>query len=391
MNIVLVDDEQVILNGLAKIIPSLCPDWVICDMYTDANDALTNCDWDNVQVALVDISMPGMDGLSLIAALRENDFDTMVIFVTAHADFEYAHEAAHLQMFDYLLKPVTRAALEKSLRKAQNEYEKMLAGRNDSAYIQANLHTLRKHFLGDIMFEERYVSPEEMIVGQRQYELDDCLYSIALLTTSLKRNAVKTELAKVLQPNGWMIYGQSLSFELLIMHKDEIDNGKLSDVTKSIDGTWSFCEKRVNIEMLADSYRKLLLEHGSTEAEELHLPDFSKLTLSPSIIAAVNYINDHYAELLSLSVIAENVYLHPAYLSNTFRKQTGWAVIDYINEVRITNAKRLLADPRNRIYWIVEQVGFSNQRYFASVFKKSTGMTPMQYRQNVIILGSSMY
>ena len=95
---------------------------------------------------------------------------------------------------------------------------------------------------------------------------------------------------------------------------------------------------------------------------------------------AIQYIQEHYQQPLSLGQIAEAVYLHPTYLSNLFKKQTGYAVVDYINMVRVQHAKTLLADPRNRIYWIVEQVGFSNQRYFSAVFKKNTGLTPMQYR-----------
>jgi YesN/AraC family two-component response regulator len=97
---------------------------------------------------------------------------------------------------------------------------------------------------------------------------------------------------------------------------------------------------------------------------------------------ALLYIDQHYTEKLSLRNVADAVYLHPTYLSNIFRKQTGLAMVDYINEVRIAQAKKLLLDPRNRIYWIVEQVGFSNPRYFSHVFKMITGMSPIQYRQD---------
>ena len=118
------------------------------------------------------------------------------------------------------------------------------------------------------------------------------------------------------------------------------------------------------------------------EMENISLPDEK---LPSSVRMAIQYIREHYRQSLSLGQIAEAVYLHPTYLSNLFKKQTGYAVVDYINMFRIQRAKDLLKDPRNRIYWIVEQVGFSNQRYFSAVFKKNTGLTPMQYRQQLLM------
>ena len=70
MNIVIIDDEPVILNGIAGMVPQMDPDWHIFDRFGDAEEALNNCDWDEVQVVLADISMPGMDGLTLVSELR---------------------------------------------------------------------------------------------------------------------------------------------------------------------------------------------------------------------------------------------------------------------------------------------------------------------------------
>jgi len=77
--------------------------------------------------------------------------------------------------------------------------------------------------------------------------------------------------------------------------------------------------------------------------------------------------------------------VHPTYLSNLFKKQTGITLIDYINHYRVEKAKELLSDPLNKIYWITEQVGFVNQRYFSQVFKRITGLTPVEYRTHCII------
>lgn len=382
MNIVLVDDEQVILDGLGKMISHLNRNWQVCAAFTDAEEALNNCDWDQVQVLLVDISMPGMNGLNLVKMLRENSFDTLVIFVTAHADFSYAQRGAHMQMFDYLLKPISTDELQKVLRRAEEASQKNLQVRESQEYIRQNLHVLRKHFLSDYMFEERLISAEELKQRKKDYALENMRYSVALLQSTLPRKIVKEKLSSVLKTHQWMLYGQENSYSLLLLGQQSLD---LSFLTKCIpvsEGCWRIAPEWLCLEQLPDALQNLLISGGSTAVPDDRMENLlhSEMEISSSVRMAIQYIQEHYQLPLSLGQIAEAVYLHPTYLSNLFKKQTGYAVVDYINMVRVQHAKTLLADPRNRIYWIVEQVGFSNQRYFSAVFKKNTGLTPMQYR-----------
>lgn len=387
MNIVIIDDEPVILNGIAGMIPQIDPGWHIFDRFSDAEEALNNCDWDEVQVVLADISMPGMDGLTLVGELRENGFDTLVIFITAHANFSYAQRGAHLQMFDYLLKPVSKADLENVLRRAQQQYEKVKAGTETAEYIEKNLHTLRKHYLGDLMFEERLIPPQEMERRLREYRLAELRYQVALFKTQLSRAAVKQTLAEAIPSHRWMLYGQEFCFEILLLLEPGGDPAQLGAALGQLNGQYAVSEAPLSIGELAAAFRQLL-----PEAQSVVIPEDDRLEnalrgreLSAAVQMAKEYIDRHYPEHLSLKQLADAVYLHPTYLSNVFKKQTGFTVVDYINEVRIAQAKKLLPDPRNRIYWILERVGFSNQRYFYHVFKNLTGQTPMQYRQNALL------
>lgn len=103
-----------------------------------------------------------------------------------------------------------------------------------------------------------------------------------------------------------------------------------------------------------------------------------------TVNGAIRYIKENYQNQISLSKIAEHLYVHPAYLSGQFKSETGNTVTDYICNYRILKAKELLRDPRNKIYWIAEQVGFTNQRYFSQVFKRIVGQTPVEYRNAVL-------
>jgi two-component system response regulator YesN len=96
----------------------------------------------------------------------------------------------------------------------------------------------------------------------------------------------------------------------------------------------------------------------------------------------VAYLQEHYAnEDISLSRMASRYHLHVSYLSELFKKITGKNYSEYLTEVRIAKAKELVGDPQLRVSDISELVGFSNPNYFSQVFKKTTGLSPIDYRQ----------
>lgn len=97
--------------------------------------------------------------------------------------------------------------------------------------------------------------------------------------------------------------------------------------------------------------------------------------------ACRDYIDRAYMEKIGLTEIAAQLMVSPNYLSTVFKRETGYNVIEYLNAVRMHNAKRLLRDPAIKIYEIAEKVGFSDTYYFSNVFKKSTGVSPSTYRE----------
>ncbi|WP_253701747.1 response regulator [Bacillus sp. FJAT-27445] len=100
---------------------------------------------------------------------------------------------------------------------------------------------------------------------------------------------------------------------------------------------------------------------------------------------ALNYINNHYHEKISLEDVAQNLHLSKHYLCNVFKKATGENMSLYINNLRIEKAKRLLLESDGRAKEIFEEVGYSNQQYFSRVFKKITGMTIMEYKEQKLL------
>lgn len=91
-------------------------------------------------------------------------------------------------------------------------------------------------------------------------------------------------------------------------------------------------------------------------------------------------VQEGYASELSISRIAEEVFLTPNYISLIFKKETGETVTDYITRVRIDKAKELLHATDLKVMEISELVGYENPHYFSTVFKKTAGMHPLKYR-----------
>lgn len=92
------------------------------------------------------------------------------------------------------------------------------------------------------------------------------------------------------------------------------------------------------------------------------------------------YIKDNLQEDLTLTKIANQVYLNPSYLSRFYKQYTGKKLSDYMNELKIIKAKQLLKDNKLKINEIGFQLGFKSPSYFTSFFKKMTTLTPNEYR-----------
>lgn len=103
---------------------------------------------------------------------------------------------------------------------------------------------------------------------------------------------------------------------------------------------------------------------------------------SDNIAKAIQCIQEKYGDAkMSVSYVAENVGLSETWLSTKFKDEIGIGVAEYINNVRISHAKKLLTNPNVMVYEVSEQCGFASSQYFSKVFKSLVGMTPNRYQK----------
>lgn len=136
------------------------------------------------------------------------------------------------------------------------------------------------------------------------------------------------------------------------------------------------------VERRRKSQRFQELENGADPADGLEgLPDPGNPAFSHTTRMVLSYLRWHYADpALSLDSIAEYVHLNPAYLSDSFKKDTGMNLKRLITEVRIKRACFLLRTTNLSVANIAARTGYRSANYFSRLFRQETGMTPLQYR-----------
>lgn len=102
----------------------------------------------------------------------------------------------------------------------------------------------------------------------------------------------------------------------------------------------------------------------------------------PQLLQVKAYVEEHYAENITLESMAAMLYMNPYYFSSFFKKHTGQNFKHYLTEVRMNHARRLLLQSSLMIYEIAEQVGYNNARHFSDMFKKKFGKLPQEYKQS---------
>ena len=101
------------------------------------------------------------------------------------------------------------------------------------------------------------------------------------------------------------------------------------------------------------------------------------------LVQVKSYIEEHYAQSITLESMAAIVYMNPYYFSSFFKKHTGENFKQFLTEVRIKHGLRLLMQSDLMVYEIADRIGYNNARQFSDMFKKRFGKLPLEYKQSL--------
>ena len=240
-HVVIVDDEPIIVEGISKLVP-----WekygcrVVACAY-NGKEGLETIRENSPDIVFTDISMPGMDGLKMIAALKSEFPQMQISILTGYRDFDYCQEALRLGVCRFLLKPSKLEEIEEALR---------------------------------------------------------------VMADTLKKNTVEPK------------------------EDSNEENSAGCFIVKN----------------------------------------------------ALAYMEENYAQKLTLGLVAEKTYVSQWHLSKLLNKHEGRTFSEILNQIRVEHAKELLNEMQLRIADISEMVGFTDVAHFSRVFKKLEGLSANEYR-----------
>jgi len=297
-------------------------------------------------IILMDIRMPGLDGLEATRLIKARHPAVEVIILTAHGNFSYSQLAIKSRVADYLLKPVRPTELAEALDRViarleeQPGMERFLATAPPLNAAAADLVTAVRY--GDVAAARRAVA--EMVAG---FGRDTPREQLAALAFEMLVTAGQGLLAAGAGP-------VALSSQQNDMARD-IRN------IATPEGLSEWAEK-----MAATHVRWVRDHHAGRDR---------------AVIAQIKeYLRGHYGEELTLARVAGYVHLNPAYLSRLFKQKTGRSFVEHLTLLRLEKAKELLLGTDRTIDQIAAEVGFRNNSYFTAVFRKREGVTPSEFR-----------
>lgn len=304
-------------------------------------------------IVIMDMRMPGMDGVELLQHLKAGHPDIKTIVISGHNDFAFLKSAIVSKATDYLLKPIRADELNEALAACvreigQDAIDRAAAlARQDVVLDKALAEQLRRFKSNaPAILNECSADGIAQQLGRLFGGLPDRLpLEVSMHLQGELRGVVKEHAADHdIEPE---------LFQDLIADPFPI---------APLDQTASMAER---MSALYETYVRLLVHRKEQRGKF----DFNDIK---------TYVDSHYHLNISLESIANHFYLSKSYLSKAFKQQFGATLSGYITEVRMEQAKRLLTESGHQIKTVAELVGFNDLSYFYKTFKKYHQCSPGQ-------------
>ncbi len=318
-----------------------------------------------VDILFTDIQMPHMNGLELAAKARDIHPDIEIIFFSGHDDFDYAKKALSLHAVNYILKPVNPLEFKESLEKVIEQLE---CQENPYASYENRLKEkfYKQSLMGASSSAGDPISPETTVEDSKL--LSDIEQAILLKNPVNLQDSITHLLEKYQATAISHVYIRYLCTTILQYLTNYLSSNE-EDFHKITEKIYTF-KNFEEIRGCIKEYLKIVLEQMQQDSLDAKHP----------IHLVKQYIRTHYMEDLSLSCLADKVYLSPQYLSTMFSQATGTSLNHYIRDVRIKRGKELLLTTNMKIADIGKVIGYSNIPYFCRIFQEECGQSPEKYR-----------
>jgi two-component system response regulator YesN len=476
-SVLIVDDEEPVLESYEFMLKS-APGFTLAGKARSGYEALRLIHEAEPDLVFMDINIPGLDGLEVIADVHKKFSSMIFILSTAYERFDLAQRAIPLGVFAYLVKPVSKRTFFSTLDKVREVLEARPPGESfDEEHPRRYFfrRTIWKEISGETWetCRERLSLPSDKGIPF-MLELDQdpekwcgkvleklsykhpCCYDVLLnrglflVSEDMDRETLREQLGAVLKevlpettayflgigtprrgPELYLSCDEALR-ELenqrkgakvhhrerlrLIQLRRKIGAAEPEEVKKLFTALWGEVftaydftlakAKMVSVFMflmddctgcyhdpedaplfapaeeimaipdmarweswVSGAFEKILLQTALRRSESLPFP----------LAKALEYIRGHYAEGIQLHSAAEAARVSPAYLSRLFSEHLKTSFVDYLTELRMEQAEKLIRKSKMNIKEVAFAVGYQDPNYFSKIFRKITGVSPTVY------------
>ncbi len=339
--VLVIDDQPLEGEMIELILRRERPDAVYCGQALNASDGIRMAASAQPDLIFLDIRMPGMDGLSAIAPLRAACPEAQIVMLTAFDDFSSLRSAMRAGTADYLLKPIRPADILGALDACDRKGAMQAApsGGDDLPAASAALTDAVR--LGDRQKAEAAAQRYLAVFG----ELDET-------------NVIHVSVRCMEWASGLAAQPEQPVDGLTYYYQEFVRAATSAKKPDQLAG--HFCE----------FVRKAAELYGHAAGDVAYL----------QVARAKEYVSEHFHEALLLSDVAQSLYLSTAYFSRLFKEKAGMTFSDYLAQVRIDHARRLLATTDLSIAEVAAAIGYQEANSFSRLFKTRTGVSPSDYR-----------
>jgi len=427
-NLLIADDEEIERRALRTLIQKNYKDTFQISEAKNGREAIEISEKIKPQVIIMDIKMPGINGIEAIKEIRKNFSDTYFIIISAYDYFSYAREAMECNVKEYILKPFNKQDITEKIKNAIIELERNRDKRIKELELKEKLYSVLPAIKNEI--SNGIIYDRLQLVNYKQYlEMLHMDLGLGYCVLVKKRSDTCENIEKIKEYIDEFYRGfcnslvYQIDMEVICVFcevKKEYTKESQDCLVIARRLLHYMCERfdintyigigtiKEGIENLKQSYKEakdsiikcseknkiILYEKENVEYDKSEKNVAQKIQENIAqkdeekennkiVKEALKYINNNFNKEITLELIASEVNLSTYHLSKVFKEKVGINFIDYLTEYRISKAKEMLKDGRYNIKEICYTVGYSDPNYFSRVFKKAEGMSPTEYKSIV--------
>lgn len=401
--VLIADDEDIIRRGLASMVGQYDRLEVVA-LAEDGEIALEQAEQTRPDLMLVDINMPFLDGFEFIQAAKKLLPDVEIVIITGYDDFAFVQKALQVSAADYLLKPIMEEPFFKVLDKAVNRLDGKEKAKKYMNWLTNQMEQNHPSLVNDFFRNWLRSSLDQVEIEDRMQYLNIEIPTPYWVTLLHLRSDPDQEASLTDWNMELLLYGcDNIAHEIftpscpILTFRTEGD--ALAIISRVLpQQQWEELSQKL-IEPI-ESYLRVKAElvryQGNSliefpEVVERALAEYkARRKYSEAVTSVLSMIEKQWGNSeFSLQSAADQLYVTPQYLSRIFHRETGDTFGTYLTGKRIKEAMRLLQDQNLKMYEIAQRTGYSSQHYFSSAFKRVLGISPVEYRKNILEQGGT--